>query len=56
MPVNQSFPNSFVAPSVDRMFRDLVDTNKASRSGDCQSNDIFELLLQLQKKHSKFFS
>lgn len=45
-------PVPFVPPEADRLFRNLVTTNKASRSSDQQRNDIFEMLLQLQTKHN----
>lgn len=47
------FPLRFVPSSIDRLFRGLVRTNKASRTKDFQSHDILQMLLQLQEKHSK---
>lgn len=39
----------------DKWFRNLVRTNKASRSENVKRNDFFETLLQIQEKHSKNF-
>lgn len=44
-------PFGFVSPKIDKFFRHLVDTNKASRSNGNQSCDIFQMLIQLQEKH-----
>ncbi|XP_055325952.1 probable cytochrome P450 6a13 [Sitodiplosis mosellana] len=45
-------PNSFLSASVDRLFRTLVETNKASRSKNSQRQDILQILLKLQAKHN----
>lgn len=44
---------SFIPKTTDQWFRNLVRTNKSSRSKDFQSHDLFHTLLQIQDKHSK---
>lgn len=39
---------------MDKWFRMLVQTNRASRTQDLQSNDLFQTLLQIQEKHSEW--
>lgn len=44
---------SFIPRAMDQWFRSFVRINKASRSKDFQSNDLFQTLLQIQEKNSK---
>lgn len=47
-------PLGLVSPKIDKFFRHLVDTNKASRSNGNQCSDIFQMLIQLQEKYGNF--
>lgn len=47
---------SFTPKSVDNLIRNLVATNKASRSEADEIQDFFQSLLQMQKKYSENIS
>ncbi|XP_055306859.1 probable cytochrome P450 6a13, partial [Sitodiplosis mosellana] len=44
-------PIPFASATVDHFIRNLVASNKASRSDDVQRHDFFQLYLQFQKKY-----
>lgn len=47
-------PLGLVSPKIDKFFRHLVDTNKASRSNGNHSSDILQMLIQVQEKYGNF--
>lgn len=46
------FINRFLPKEMDDLFRKLVMDSKASREKNDDSNDILQMLIQTQKKHS----
>ncbi|XP_031632668.1 probable cytochrome P450 6a13 [Contarinia nasturtii] len=43
-------PFPFITKSTDRAIRHLIETNKAARSGNIQSQDFFQTMLEIQRK------
>lgn len=48
-------PVPFIPNTIDQFFRRLVSSNKASRPPNYQNNDILQMLIQTQQKHSKYY-